>query len=212
MGHDWATNAFTGSFSEGGEPRGREMRCLAPAFLYCGERSLCFAGWSCSWVWRNEEWLGDLASSRLLLHLLFSSLLLRVAPGLEFLPSGCIPLAIAAARYCLRGPVLAGGSLFTPSLSLPPSVAPVASCSCPCSGVQGGGCASPYLSPCTPWVCLSLLHYWHSTTCLLSFCTVFWCLQALLMISFVFGFCSLCSFVMILKSATPLSWGCNSPF
>jgi len=51
--------------------------------------------------------------------------------------------------YCLRGPVLAGGSLFTPSLSLPPSVAPDASCSCTCSGVQGDGSASSCLSLCT---------------------------------------------------------------
>lgn len=114
--------------------------------------------------------------------------------------------------YCLRGPVLAGGSLFTPSLCLPPSVAPDAACSCTCSGVQGDGVLLLVFLFARPWVCLSLLHYWHSTVCLLSLRTVFWCLQALLMIKFVYGFSCLCSFVMILKSSTPLSWGCNSPF
>lgn len=132
-------------------------------------------------------------------------------PGLEFLLSGCVPLAIAAARYCLRGPVLAGGSLFTPSLSVH---------SFPFSSTLCGTCCFlflPLLRCARGWACFSLSFSLYIlglpfsapllafTTCLLSLCTVFWCLQALLMIKFVFGFCSLCSFVMILKSATPLS-------
>ena len=57
IGHNWVTNTFRGSssFSEGGEPRGRVIGWLAPACLHCGERSLFFAGWSWSWVWRNED-------------------------------------------------------------------------------------------------------------------------------------------------------------
>lgn len=90
-------------------------------------------------------------------------------------------------------------SLFTPSLSLPTSVAPNASCSCTCSCVQGEGHASSWPSLCTPLG----FAFFSSTLGILPFAFHLYILSfgvsKLGWWLFVSGFHSLCSFGMILR-------------